>query len=41
MPIKRLGHVDLAVENVERSLSSYLAVLGPLGVREVRRFPRT
>jgi catechol 2,3-dioxygenase-like lactoylglutathione lyase family enzyme len=30
MPITRLDHVDLAVGNVERSLSFYLAVLGPL-----------
>ena len=39
MPISRLDHVDLAVGNVERSLSFYLAVLGPLGVSEALRFP--
>jgi glyoxylase I family protein len=39
MGIKRLDHVDLAVEDVERSLAFYLAVLGPLGVQEALRFP--
>ena len=33
----RIHHVDLAVSDVERSLAFYLAVLGPLGLREWRR----
>jgi glyoxylase I family protein len=39
MPIKRLDHVDLAVRDVERSLAFYLAVLGPLGMKELFRYP--
>ncbi len=35
----RIQHVDLAVGDVERSLAFYLAVLGPLGLREWQRFP--
>lgn len=35
----RIHHVDLAVGEVERSLAFYLAVLGPLGLREWKRFP--
>jgi glyoxylase I family protein len=38
MPVKRIDHVDLAVRDVERSLAFYLALLGPLGVKEVLRF---
>ena len=35
----RIHHVDLAVSDVERSLAFYLALLGPLGLREWERFP--
>jgi catechol 2,3-dioxygenase-like lactoylglutathione lyase family enzyme len=35
----RIDHIDLAVGDVERSLRFYLAVLGPLGLREWKRFP--
>lgn len=38
VPIKAIHHVDLAVRDVERSLAFYLAVLGPLGVKEDCRF---
>jgi glyoxylase I family protein len=34
----RLHHIDLAVSDVERSLAFYLAVLGPVGLREWKRF---
>ena len=34
-----LDHVVLNVADVERSLAFYLAVLGPLGVEELFRFP--
>ncbi len=33
----RIDHIDLAVRDVDRSLLFYLAVLGPLGLREWRR----
>jgi catechol 2,3-dioxygenase-like lactoylglutathione lyase family enzyme len=33
----RIQHVDLAVGDVERSLAFYLAVLGPVGLREWQR----
>ncbi len=37
MPAKGIHHVDLAVTDVERSLTFYLGLLGPLGwVEEVR-----
>jgi catechol 2,3-dioxygenase-like lactoylglutathione lyase family enzyme len=39
MGIVGLHHLDLAVRDVERSRSFYLAVLGPLGAEEVYRFP--
>ena len=39
MPVKALHHLDLAVADVERSLQFYLALLGPLGVKELYRFP--
>jgi glyoxylase I family protein len=35
----RIDHIDLAVRDVGRSLRFYLAVLGPLGLREWKRFP--
>jgi len=38
MPIKAIHHVDLAVRDVERSLTFYLGLLGPLGVKEDCRF---
>jgi glyoxylase I family protein len=34
----RMHHIDLAVSDLERSLAFYLAVLGPLGLHEWRRF---
>jgi glyoxylase I family protein len=37
MPARGIHHLDLAVRDVERSLAFYLAVLGPLGLREVNR----
>ena len=39
MPARALHHLDLAVGDVERSLQFYLALLGPLGVEELYRFP--
>jgi catechol 2,3-dioxygenase-like lactoylglutathione lyase family enzyme len=39
MPVKALHHLDLAVTDPERSLQFYLALLGPLGVEELYRFP--
>jgi len=39
MPVKALHHVDLAVADVDRSLQFYLALLGPLGAKELYRFP--
>ena len=39
MPTRGIQHVDLAVEDVERSLAFYYAVLGPLGLREKFRSP--
>ncbi len=39
MPLRRLHHLDLAVANVEESLAFYLALLGPLGLREMVRYP--
>ncbi len=38
MPARGIHHVDLAVRDVERSLAFYLAILGPLGLREEERF---
>jgi catechol 2,3-dioxygenase-like lactoylglutathione lyase family enzyme len=35
----RLHHIDLTVSDVRRSLEFYLAVLGPIGLRESDRFP--
>ena len=34
-----MHHIDLAVTDVPRSLAFYLAVLGPVGLREWDRFP--
>ena len=39
MPARAIHHVDLAVTDVERTLSFYKAVLGPLGLREEARYP--
>jgi glyoxylase I family protein len=39
MPARGIHHVDLAVSDVERSLAFYLAVLGPLGMEAVERYP--
>ena len=39
MPVRAIHHIDLAVRDVQRSLDFYLAVLGPLGVREEMRDP--
>ena len=39
MPAVGIHHIDLAVKDVERSLAFYLAVLGPLGLREELRYP--
>ena len=39
MPAKGVHHLDLAVGDVERSLSFYRALLGPLGLEEVERHP--
>jgi catechol 2,3-dioxygenase-like lactoylglutathione lyase family enzyme len=39
LPLKGLHHIDLAVADVARSLDFYLALLGPLGVKELYRFP--
>ena len=39
MPGTLIHHIDLAVADVERSLAFYLAVLGPLGLHEMERFP--
>jgi glyoxylase I family protein len=33
-----MHHIDLAVTDVQRSLAFYLAVLGPVGLREWERF---
>lgn len=39
MPARGIHHVDLAVSDVGRSLAFYVAVLGPLGLREESRDP--
>jgi catechol 2,3-dioxygenase-like lactoylglutathione lyase family enzyme len=39
MPARGLHHVDLAVDDVERSLAFYLDLLGPLGWVEKVRYP--
>jgi catechol 2,3-dioxygenase-like lactoylglutathione lyase family enzyme len=39
MPVRGLHHLDLAVGDVERSVAFYLALLGPLGLRELVRYP--
>ena len=39
MPITGLHHVDLAVQDLERSLRFYLDVFGPLGAEEAFRYP--
>jgi catechol 2,3-dioxygenase-like lactoylglutathione lyase family enzyme len=39
MPARGIHHVDLAVGDVDRSTAFYLAVLGPVGMREEERYP--
>ena len=39
MPSRGIHHVDLAVADVERSLSFYLNLLGPLGWQDCVRYP--
>lgn len=39
MPARGIQHVDLAVEDVDRSLAYYTALLGPLGLKEKFRVP--
>ncbi len=39
MPARKIQHVDLAVADVERSLSFYRMLLEPLGLREYDRAP--
>jgi catechol 2,3-dioxygenase-like lactoylglutathione lyase family enzyme len=39
MPARGIHHIDLAVRDVERSLSFYLAVIGPLGMEITERYP--
>jgi len=39
MTARGLHHLDLAVADVERSVASYLALLGSLGLREMVRYP--
>jgi glyoxylase I family protein len=39
MPARGIQHVDLAVSDVERSISFYRDVLGPLGFKEEARYP--
>jgi catechol 2,3-dioxygenase-like lactoylglutathione lyase family enzyme len=39
MPISGIHHVDLAVDDLERSLVFYKAVFGPLGATEAFRYP--
>src|ERR1700693_5466131 len=39
MPVRGLHHLDLAVAEVERSGAFYLALRGPLGLREMVRYP--
>jgi catechol 2,3-dioxygenase-like lactoylglutathione lyase family enzyme len=39
MPGRRIQHVDLAVSDVDRSLTFYLDLLEPLGMMEEERYP--
>ena len=39
MPARGIHHVDLAVHDVNRSTAFYLAILGPVGMREEERYP--
>jgi catechol 2,3-dioxygenase-like lactoylglutathione lyase family enzyme len=39
MPGRGIQHIDLAVSDVERSVAFYVEVLGPLGLRELERYP--
>jgi catechol 2,3-dioxygenase-like lactoylglutathione lyase family enzyme len=39
VPAKAIHHVDLAVEDVERSLAFYMGLLEPLGVEVFDRYP--
>jgi len=38
MPARGIHHVDLAVSDVDRSVASYLELLGPLGLEEDSRY---
>jgi catechol 2,3-dioxygenase-like lactoylglutathione lyase family enzyme len=38
MPIRGIHHIDLAVEDVDRSVAFYLDLLGPLGAEEDARY---
>lgn len=38
MPARGIQHIDLAVADVERTLTFYDALLGPLGLNEYARF---
>jgi glyoxylase I family protein len=39
VPISGIHHVDLAVRDLDRSLTFYMAVFGPLGAAEAFRYP--
>src|SRR5262245_499381 len=39
MPARDIRHVDLTVTDVERSISLYMELLGPLGFSETMRYP--
>jgi catechol 2,3-dioxygenase-like lactoylglutathione lyase family enzyme len=39
MPARSIHHIDLPVSDVEKSIAFYLAVLGPLGLRQELRYP--
>ena len=39
MPTRGIQHIDLAVSDFDRSLAFYLELLGPLGLKEMARFP--
>ena len=39
MPITGLQHIDLAVQDLERSLAFYTDLFGPIGAEEAFRYP--
>jgi catechol 2,3-dioxygenase-like lactoylglutathione lyase family enzyme len=39
VPTRGIQHIDLAVSDFDRSLAFYLDLLGPLGLKEMARFP--